>query len=156
MGRKILVAFDDSKNAMRAVQFVAETFAPDNHITLLSVLQNTAALCEMNSPELTPYFVSQQDSFCILEDKKKGLVEEAIQKARSYLTDAGFKPENVTLKLIPRKKGIAGDIVDEANSGYDIVVLGRRGLSGIKEFLFGSISQKVLQLAKDVSVLIVN
>ncbi|MDF1593640.1 MAG: hypothetical protein P1P89_19200 [Desulfobacterales bacterium] len=71
MGRKILVAFDDSKNAMRAVQFVAESFSPDNNVTLLSVLQNTAALCEMNSPELTPYFVSQQDSFCVLEDKKK-------------------------------------------------------------------------------------
>ena len=85
MGRKILVAFDDSKNAMRAVQFVAETFSPDNKITLLSVLQNTAALCEMNSPELTPYFVSQQDSFCILEDKKKGLVEDAIEKATPEL-----------------------------------------------------------------------
>lgn len=156
MGCKILVAFDDSKNAMRAVQFVAETFSPDNKITLLSVLQNTAALCEMNSPELTPYFVSQQDSFCILEDKKKGLVEEATEKAKSYLTEAGFNPRNIVIKLIPKKKGVAGDIVDEANSGYDIIVLGRRGISGIKEFLFGSISQKVLQLAKDVSVLIVN
>ena len=105
MGRKILVAFDDSKNAMRAVQFVAETFSPDNKITLLSVLQNTAALCEMNSPELTPYFVSQQDSFCILEDKKKGLVEDAIEKAKSVLMDAGFKPNNITIKLIPQKEG---------------------------------------------------
>jgi len=156
MGCKILVAFDDSKNAMRAVHFVAETFSPDNKITLLSVLQNTAALCEMNSPELTPYFESQQDSFCILEDKKKGLVEDAIEKAKSYLSEAGFNTRNITIKLIPKKKGIAGDIVAEANSGYDIIVLGRRGISGIKEFLFGSISQKVLQLAKDVSVLVVN
>jgi nucleotide-binding universal stress UspA family protein len=156
MGSKILVAFDDSINAMRAVQFVAETFAPDNKITLLSVLQDTAAMCEMNSPELTPYFVSQQGSFCDLEDKKKSLVQDASQKAKSVLTDAGFKPQNITIKLITRKKGTAGDIVEEAKSGYDIIVLGRRGISGVKEFLFGSISQKVLQLAKDVSVLIVN
>ncbi|MDF1593639.1 MAG: universal stress protein [Desulfobacterales bacterium] len=72
------------------------------------------------------------------------------------MTDAGFNPRDISVKLIPKKKGIAGDIVDEANSGYDVIVLGRRGVSGIKEFLFGSISQKVLQLAKDVSVLIVN
>jgi len=156
MGCNILVALDDSRNAMRAVQFVADTFSPDNKITLLSVLDNTAALCEMNSPELTPYFVSQQGSFCVLEDKKKSLVQDAIQKAKSVLTDAGFKPQNVTIKLITRKKGTAGDIVEESKSGYDIIVMGRRGISGIKEFLFGSISQKVLQLAKDVSVLIVN
>ena len=28
----------------------------------------------MNSPELTPYFKSQQQAFCALEDKKKDLV----------------------------------------------------------------------------------
>lgn len=156
MEHKILVAFDDSKNAMRAVEFVAETFNPENKVTLLSVLQNTAALCEMNSPELTPYFVSQQDSFCVLEDKKKSLVEEAVQNAKGYLTRAGFKSENISINLIPKKKGIAGDIVDAAKSGYDIIVMGRRGVSGVKEFLFGSIAQKVLNLAKDVSVLIVN
>ena len=72
------------------------------------------------------------------------------------MTDAGFNPRKIAIKLIPNKKGIAAVLVDEANSGYDIIVLGRRGVSGFKEFLFGSISQKVLQLAKDVSVLIVN
>ena len=156
MARKILVAFDDSKNAMRAVQFVAETFAPDNKITLLSVLQDTAAMCEMNSPELTPYFVSQQGSFCDLEDKKKELVKESQEKAKKILIDAGFNAKNIICKLNHRKKGVARDIIEEANSGYDMVVMGRRGLSGIKEFVYGSISQKVLHLAKEVSILIVN
>jgi len=156
MGRKILIALDDSKNAMRAVEFIAEAFTPENEIMLFSVVQDTAALCEMNSPELIPYFVSQQDSFCVLEDKKKSLVEDALQNAVTFLTEAGFDAKHINTKLIPKKKGIARDIVDEAGSGYDIIVLGRRGLSGIKEFLFGSIAQKVLHLAKDVSVLIVN
>jgi len=35
-------------------------------------------------------------------------------------------------------------------------VMGRRGLSGIKEFFMGSISQKVLALALDVPILLVN
>ena len=55
-----------------------------------------------------------------------------------------------------RKKGIARDIIDEARNGYDTVVMGKRGLSGIKEFFLGSVSQKVLNGAKDVSVLLVN
>ncbi len=156
MGRKILVAIDDSENAMRAVQFVAEAFTQDQTITIFSVVQDTAALCEMNSPELTPYFISQQESFCVLEDKKRELIEEAHKKAKKVLTDAGFNPRNIISRIAVKKKGVARDIIEEAASGYDMVVLGRRGLSGIKEFLFGSVSQKVLQMAKDVSVLIIN
>jgi len=156
MGRNILVALDDSSNAMRAVQFVAETFTPDHTVTLFSVVQDSATLCEMNSPELTPYFMSQRESFCVLEDKKRELIRDAQEKAGKILMDAGFNSKNIISKLNPKKKGVARDIIEEARSGYDMVVMGRRGLSGIKEFVYGSISQKVLQLTKDVSVLIIN
>ncbi|MGD9184137.1 MAG: universal stress protein, partial [Desulfobacterales bacterium] len=122
MGQKILIAFDDSENALRAVQYVARTFSPDNHITLFSVLQDTAALCDMNSPELTPYFKSQQQAFCALEDKKKDLVSTALAKAADILRQAGFEVENIAIKTEPKKKGIARDIADEARSGYGLVV----------------------------------
>ncbi|MFH2218707.1 MAG: universal stress protein [Pseudomonadota bacterium] len=156
MAKNLLVAFDDSENAMRAVEFVANYFSSDNSVTLFNVIPDTAALCEMNSPELTPYFTAQQDSFCILEEKKKELVRNAQQKATQILTDAGFEEKNITIKTEVKKNGIARDIVKEAQSGYDAIVLGRRGLSGIKEFILGSVSQKVFNLAKDISVVVVN
>jgi len=156
MDKKILVAFDDSDNAMRAVEYVAKNFAQDNKITLLNIVQDTATLCDMNSPELTPYFKSQQKAFCTLEDKKKDLVDSALQKARQILIDAGFTKKNVTIKAKTKKKGVARDIVKEAQSGYHTIIMGRRGQSGIKEFILGSISQKVFQVIKDISVLVVN
>jgi len=156
MAKKILVAIDDSENAMRAVEFVANTFTTDNQVTLFNVVQDTATLCEMNSPELTPYFTSQQSSFCLLEEKKKELVTQALQKSKSILIDGGFEEKNVTIKAELKKKGVARDIIKEAQSGYNIIVMGKRGVSGIKDFLLGSISQKVFSLAKDNSVLFVN
>lgn len=155
MGRTLLVAFDDSENAMRAVEYVAQAFSSDHEITLLSVLPDTASICDMNSPELTPHFLAHQQSFCVLEDKKKELLAESQQKAKAVLLKAGFAEEKITLKTESKKKGIARDIVNEAKTGYDTIVLGRRGLSGIQEFLLGSISQKVMHLAKDFSVLLV-
>ncbi len=110
----------------------------------------------MNSPALTPYFKSQQSSFCTLEDKKKSLVDIALQKARKKLIAAGFEEKNITIKAETKKKGVARDIVKEAQSGYNIIVLGRRGQSGIKDFILGSVSHKVFQLVKDISVLVVN
>lgn len=156
MGLKILTAFDDSENAMRAVEHVAKFFNTDCKVTLFSVFQDTATLCDLQSPELNSYFLSQQSSFCTLEEKKKSLVKDALEKAKASLVEAGFDNANVSIKTQVQKKGIARDIVDEAGSGYDIVVMGRRGLSGFKEFFVGSVSQKVLSLAKDMSILMVN
>jgi len=156
MGKKILVAFDDSDNAMRAVEYVAQSMTPDSQVTLYSVLQDTATLCDMNSPELIPYFKSQQEAFCVLEDKKRELLTEAQCRAKALLVAKGFAESQIQIKSEPKKKGIARDIAAESQSGYDLIVIGRRGLSGLKEFLLGSISQKVLQLVHSTSILIVN
>jgi len=156
MADRILVAFDDSENAMRAVEYIATSFTKEKKITLLSVIPDTNAICDMNSPSLTPYFISKQAEFCALEDQKKELVNEALQKAKELLLNAGFEEKNIITKAQNKKKGIVRDIIREANSGYDTIVVGRRGLSGIKEFLLGGVSQKILHLAKNISVIVVD
>ena len=60
------------------------------------------------------------------------------------------------IKSEVKKGGIARDIIREAKSGYNVVVMGKRGLSGIKEFILGSVTQKVFNSAKDISVLVVD
>jgi nucleotide-binding universal stress UspA family protein len=72
------------------------------------------------------------------------------------LTAGGFPEDQIRLKSEPKKKGIARDIAAEAQTGYDLVVLGRRGLAGIREFFMGSVSQKVLALAQELPILIVS
>ena len=155
MTQKILITVDDSENALRAVEFVAKSFSPQNKVTLFNVMLDTAALCEMDSPELTPLFRSQQSNFCTLEEKKRELVTAAMKKAKDILVDAGFGADNIKTKIENKKKGVARDILNEANSGYDLIVMGRRGISGVKEFFLGSTTQKVFNGAKDLSVLIV-
>ncbi|MFC1504954.1 universal stress protein [Thermodesulfobacteriota bacterium] len=156
MSKKLLLAFDDSENAMRAVKFLIDYLDHDCWVTLFSVVPDTAALCDMDSPALTPYFRSQQSAFCSLEDKKRELVDTAMQAAVKVLTDAGFHKDKVKVKIQPKNNGIARDIVTEARSGYDAIVIGRRGLSGIKELILGSTSHKVFELAKDISILVIN
>jgi nucleotide-binding universal stress UspA family protein len=156
MDNRILVAFDDSENALRAVEYVADRFTKENQITLFSIVPDTAALCDMNSPSLIPYFMEKQAVFCGLEDQKKELVDEAMLRAKDILLKAGFDEKNIALKVQTKKKGVVRDIIDEAHSGYDTIVLGRRGLSGVKDFIFGSVSQKLLHLARDVSIIVVD
>ena len=156
MTKNILVAVDDSENAVRAVKALANSFTTDHQITLFSVLTDTAAVCDLHSPELIPHFVSQKATFCALEDKKKELMQEAQHRAQALLVKAGFDENNITLKIDISKQGVARDILNEAKSGYSTIVLGRRGLSLIKEFFLGSVSQKVLSSAKDISIFLVD
>lgn len=159
MAEKILIALDDSDNAMRAVEYVAESFTTGHEIMLLSVLPDTAALCEMtgfNSPTLTPYFLKQQGAFCALEDKKKEIMKKTLENAKEIFLKAGFNKNKVKKKIVVGKKGAAKVIIKEAGAGYDTVVMGRRGLSGIKEFILGSVSHKVLIGLEKVSILLIN
>jgi nucleotide-binding universal stress UspA family protein len=156
MAQKILVAMDDSDNAFRSVELVARSFSTDNTVVLFNVHLDTAALCNMESPELIPLFKSQQSSFCTLEDKKRELVTAAMNRAREALVSAGFNERNVQIKIENKVKGVARDILAESEKGYDLVVIGRRGISGFKDFFLGSISNKVFSGAKDISVMIAN
>lgn len=157
MKHKMLVAFDGSQNAVRAVSYIAKHFAADSQVTLLSVIQEPAALCELDNPELLPFFASKESTFCALEDEKKRILKEALQKAKEQLLNAGLKEDDVKILIETNKKGIAQEIVREAKSGnYDVIVMGRRGASEVTEYFLGSISQKVVHLAKDIGTLLVS
>ncbi len=157
MEEKILIALDDSQNAIRTVEFITRIFSPGGKdFVLFSIVPDMAALCDMNSPELTPYFLSQDHSFMEIREQKRNALLSVLENAKNILTDAGFDPNRIHIKIQDKKKGIARDIIDEAYSGYTLIAMGRRGLSGVEEFLFGSVSQKVIHTVKGVSVLIVN
>lgn len=155
MQKKMLIAMDESEGSFKAVRFVAESMSKEHKITLFSVVPDTLLVCQMHDETLTPYFLAQRDAFCALEDKKRDLLMDALNRARDMLLSAGFPRQNVEIKIEKEKKGVAKDIIAEAEKGYDMVVLGRRGLSGLKEFFLGSVSQKVLQGAKEITVLLV-
>jgi nucleotide-binding universal stress UspA family protein len=157
MAKKILLAVDESKNSMKAVKYVAHGIQTTANITLFSVIPDSTAACGLDSPTLTPLFNQNRKAFCAIEDTKKSHVKQFMDKAKSVLVEAGFPSKNITVKIRKKKAGIARDILKEAQAGkYDTLVMGRRGLSAVKEFLFGSVSSKVVQLAKKVSVIVVD
>ena len=157
MASKILVAVDESTNSMRAVKYVAKGMNPTATVTLFSVLPDATAACGLDGPSLTPLFRKNRQTFCAIEDTKKDTVKAFMEKAKTVLVEAGLPSKNVAIKIRKKKTGIARDILKEAEQGkYDTLVIGRRGLSGIKQFLLGSVSNKVVKFAKKASVIVVD
>jgi len=154
MQTKILLAMDDSDSALGAAALVAKNFHPDSRVTLFSVGVDTATAFQRESPALSPHFKARQGQFFDLEKKKRGRVERAVDMARQTLLDAGFQADQVVIKFVPQKMGVARDILFEARTGYDLIVMGRRGPGSVKDFFSGSISTRVFNYAKDVAILI--
>ena len=157
MANKILLAVDNSKNALKAIKYVAKTVRPMSTVTMLSVLPDPTAACELDGPSLAPIFKANVKTFCTIEDAKKSAVEGFMEEAKKTLVKAGFSAKNVAIRIRKKKVGIARDVLKEAQQGkYDTLVIGRRGLTGIKQFVFGSVSNKIVQLARSIAVIVVD
>jgi nucleotide-binding universal stress UspA family protein len=157
MENKILLALDNSNNSLKAVKYVADNVMPTAMVTMFSVLPDPTAACELDGPSLAPIFKQNIKTFCTIEDAKKAAVEGFMEEAQKTLVKAGFPSKNVAIRIRKKKVGIARDILKEVERGkYDTIVIGRRGLSGIKQYVFGSVSNKVLHLAKKVAVVLVD
>jgi nucleotide-binding universal stress UspA family protein len=129
---KVLIALDGSRDALLGVGYAARMLAgrKDVRITLFHVRANDAPL---------------------------EVIREAFAVARRLLVDSGLRETAITDRQVARKVGTARDILEEIRrGGYGTVVIGRRGLTRAKQFLFGSVSQKVVQNARECAVWVVD
>jgi len=156
MSKKILLAVDNSKNSLNAVKYVAQTINPNSQITMLSIIPDPTAACGLDGPSLIPLFKANVETFCTIEDAKMSAMEGFMQEAKKTFVKAGFSDKNIAIKVRKKKAGVARDILKEAQTGkYDTLVIGRRGLTGIKQFVSGSISHKIIENARDITVTVV-
>jgi len=156
MPLKILIALDDSEISSKIVEFTSKTVSENSVLTLFSVIPNVDLLCELDPSFIEEFTSKQYPDYCqAIQDEKRRHLEKTLQAGRQVFLDAGFKAESISTKIETMKHDIAVSIIEEARTGYDLIVLGRRDRSGLKKFLFGSVSHKVLQAVSDISILIV-
>lgn len=158
MSQKILIAMDESENSMKAVRYVADTVNPKAvEVTLFSVLPEAPGTGLEKEPSLHPVFASKMLELKGLTEEKRKMMESVTALARKVLEEAGIPDNKVIVKIQVKKVGIARDIMLEAQEGkYNAIVVGRRGVSAIKEFMFGSISNKVVSFARNCTVWVVD
>jgi nucleotide-binding universal stress UspA family protein len=140
---KILLAMDTSEEAVKALDFAGTMMdITDCEVTILHVIRGLESWTADAGEEL-------QEA----DRAAKILLENAIDR----LERAGLNRDRISTKIRSGAASRAGAIVEEArNSGCGTIVVGRRGLSRVKEFFMGRVSKKVLQLAKWNAVWVVS
>ncbi|MCU0564429.1 MAG: universal stress protein [Desulfobacterales bacterium] len=146
--RNILLAVDESENARRAVAYVGFLLgrAEGFRVTLLHVI---------SLPE-EDYFERAEQKDAWLEDyrRKAGAF---LERYRGELIAAGFDGSMVRVRSPQRHcPSIAECILAELDRPeYGTIVVGRQGLSRKEEFLFGSVSSKIVSHARNCAVWVV-
>jgi len=146
--KNILIAVDESENARRAVSYVGQFLAVIKGFKVL-------ILHVIRQPE-EDYFPTSSEKDQWL-DQYKLKVDAMLKDYRQILIRAGFVPEDVSVRSTLRYcPSLAECILAERDqTGYSTIVVGRQGLSRSEEFLFGSVSSKIVNHARDCTVWVV-
>jgi nucleotide-binding universal stress UspA family protein len=149
--KKILLCMDASENAMRAADHAGFMLSgTDCEITIFHTLRH---LSRFVPAEL---IVDETDLHNLWKQKSGKHISSYMEKAKDLLLEAGLSESQISLKIIDGSHSPANDIVKEAQeNGYGAVVLGKRGASKVKEFLFGSVTRKILNNMVGLSVWVV-
>ena len=134
--RKILIGLDGSDGSRKAVDCTAAMFGgPDCHINLTNVVRD-----------------EESDRIAAAEKMIAAAFDEAIDR----LVSSGVPLNQINTQIITGAQSRAETIVREAEQGgYGTITVGKRGFSEVRDFLMGSVSYKVVQLARERTVLVV-
>ena len=147
-GNKILLGFDGSEGARRAVDFVGRTMGGSNfRAKLVYVMRGK----ENDDPEIQRLYSPAK----YVQKTLKGMTTD-LETAAKQLVALDFKPHQVSTELISGVTSRARAIVAEAKqNGYGTIVMGRRGHSRVRDFFIGRVTNKVIHLARDRTVWII-
>jgi len=148
----VLITLDTSENAIRAVDHAAFMLAgTDCEITLFYSKRNLFRF----------FSISESfESMSELEDTWQAAAGREIvptmQKAKQMLIKAGIEETQISVRIIDGSHNAASDILNAANRfGCGTIVMGQRGVTGVKEYSMGSVCRKVLQNSKAVALWLV-
>ena len=150
---KILLPYNFTSYDKKALDFVCRTFSDkkEAEVTLFNAY-TPAPIIEMRG---SPIMEQMKDTLSYLSQRVKEQ-EDALKTIKNHLLGKGFSEDNIDIVFEPKKRDVAGDIIDLTQDGqFNVVVLNRKP-GKIARFFAGSVSSKVVAALKDTTVCIVS
>jgi nucleotide-binding universal stress UspA family protein len=149
-GSRILIGFDGSPGAQRAVRFIGGLVAPhpEMSICLLHVFRGGSDA----PPGIRRFLAPAENAAAVRQN-----IMKKFDLAKARLAALGIAPERIHTRFVSGAVSRAAELVKHARAEeIGIIALGRRGVSRVQDFFIGRVTNKVLHLAHDRSVWIVH
>lgn len=152
-GKKLLLPQNFTPNDRKALYFVVDTFRQleDVEVTLFHAYTPPPKV-EVSHSTVTDKLRANM-SFLQQQIQEK---EAGIKAIKAELVEKGFAEANIHEVFRPRKKDIAGEVLDlYGEKHFEYLVLNRRP-GKVSRFFTGSVSHKVLSALKNTTVCVVS
>jgi nucleotide-binding universal stress UspA family protein len=157
---KILVAMDRSEAAVRIFNYVTSYLGLQNKDVLLFHVIRELNIPRREDKRNLPnarWLEWLEKLWRETSDCEKEIMQTLFRQRIRSLEQTGGDASRIRTKIRTSGSSRAGSVVEEAEEGgYGTIVVGRRGHSRVEEFLMGRVSGKVLQMARDRAVLMVD
>lgn len=152
--KRMLLIVDGSEQSFQMVQYASALFPPNGtEVVLFHVMDRVPdAFWDWEKDPLIPQHVEYMKGW---EGQKEKKMEEFMDRARNVFLDAGFPPDSVSIRIQKKNESIAKDILNEAQAGYTMLLMGRRGQSTVDDHMLGNVATKVLSKLTNVPVCLV-
>ncbi len=150
---KILLPYNFTGYDKKALDFVVSTFADKKEadVTLFNAY-TPAPPIEMRG---SPVMEQMKDTLNYLSQRINEQDDE-LKTVKRQLSGKGFREDKIHIVFEPKKKDVAGDIIELAQNGpFDVVVLNRKP-GRIARFFTGSVFSKVVAALRDTTICIVS
>lgn len=145
----LLAAVDESENSRRAVEYLSLWVACTEavRVKLIHVIKEPSEDVLPDEDERGEYI-----------GNKKKVAESLLSRLRAELESRGIPEDQVVTAVLSCKPAatVVDTILGESKTGdYDTIVLGRRGMSKKEEYIFGSVTSRVVREVDHASVWVV-
>jgi nucleotide-binding universal stress UspA family protein len=150
---KILACTDGSDYSQKALEEAALLAEGSKNIDEVAIIY----VYDQRHDTYLPFTSEGSFSPKEIENYEKRIKEQK-EERKKILSDATkfFEGKNTKVRTIYKEGHPSHTIVKVAqDEGIDIIVIASEGLSGLKKLFLGSVSNAVIQEAKDCSVLLV-
>jgi nucleotide-binding universal stress UspA family protein len=142
---RFLIAMDGSAGAQRALDFALRLLGGSAAEFLLLNVQRNGSRWRSKSDAET--------KFAALPEAVSTNVQKMLFGAKAQLEAAGFDPHRIRSEILTGAISRAGAIVEMAEKAdADTIVMGRKGISQVQDFIMGRVSNKVLHLGRQFNI----
>ncbi len=159
---RILVALDDRPGSLKTIHYLNRILRGADHVKIhLFHVLPTASPNLLNKETIRRIedLHEEQDhlSGYFWHPEEEAKMKETFAEAEKILLDGGFAKEQIERHFGVESQDVAHVILERAEAlNCTTVVVGRRGLSRVKEFFLGSVSKSVTGHARGITVWVVD
>ncbi|MGD8963547.1 MAG: universal stress protein, partial [Desulfobacterales bacterium] len=147
------MAIDGSERSFAASAYLGKVFSKKAEIVLFHVMSEAPEAFKDASAD--PITEKENYPLSVWKNGQQETIQEFMTIASDILIASGFPKEAISVKTQILRYGVARDILNESQRNYDILVVGRTGISKIEYFTLGSVASKLVDVVAHPPIIVV-